>query len=486
MNLPRTVALWLALAVCPALPARAASPSVHLAPLHAGDVAPHVQLVTPHPTLWRLDPARPTFPTDVHELHHGGTPEQAFDLVLVGDGFLASERTDFLAAAQASADAFLSVSPYGAYAALFNIYALFVASPEAGASHPSANVWVNNAFGTTFDYGGIARLAVADNDRVLAAVHAALPVADVAVVLVNDTQYGGSGGPVPVVSVAPESIAILRHELAHNLAGLADEYTEPYPGYPSGDAEPNVAAKKHLAPLKWGAWVAPETPIPTSLADATSDFAPVGAYEGARYKTTGMYRPAPHCMMRELASGFCPICAEALIVSLHARTQFLRDPLPLAGDVTCVVGACPQFSAQAAGIQHVRWTWFAGDTEVAQTPTWTPGPGDEGAYTLTVLATDVTPAVRSDPDAHLTELASWRVDVRPATDDATGSDGVQLGEDATNVGAVPASVPPSSQGCRSTGAAQPGASLCLWLAAAIVVVRRRGAGGAVTASSAAS
>lgn len=424
-----------------AWPAVAQPGWVHLPPRHVTEPATRAQLRPEHQPL-SGDPATRWLqtrwrggvgPADLQTVHVGGTAAQALDLLLVADGFTAAERDTFFAAADATSAALLAWSPYGDYASLINVHALFVASAQSGASHPAQNTWVDNAFGTTYDYGGLARLAVADDGKVIDAALQALPEYDIAIVLVNDSAYGGSGGAVPVVSLHAEAIGILRHELGHNLAHLADEYTAPYPGYPAGDSEPNVAAATHLNPPKWHDWIDDSTPVPTPPSAVTGLFSPLGAYEGARYEEHGIYRPAPNCLMRTLDMAFCPICAEALVVALHKQTTMLRGVTPaLAADVTCTVGQCPQFSAEVAAIATLVWHWRVDDVDVATSPSWTPGAGEVGDHTVELQLRDETDSVRTDPKDRLLERATWQLhvtagatppaEVTPAADAASAPD----------------------------------------------------------------
>lgn len=467
---------------------------VHLPPRTVGEtpISPQLRPEVPGAT---LDPAtwwlrgrlnQPRFvaggqPGDLKLVHRGGAASHAVDLLIVADGFTKDQRKDFADAVAKTTESLLSSSPYGEYAALFNVFSLFVASAEAGGSHPSQDLWVDNAFGTTFDYGGIARLAVADNAAVTVAAKKALPGFDLAVVLVNDAAYGGSGGPVPVVSVAPESVLILLHELAHNLANLADEYESPYPGYPKGDSEPNVASAAHLDPLKWSAWVQEGTPIPTDLENAIDSYTPIGAYEGARYQTTGMFRPAPNCIMRSLDAAFCPVCTQALILSLHARTQILRGQSPpTKEEVSCTVGSCPTFAVNAAPIDTVEVRWLRDDQTVGKDVTWTPGPADTGDYSLVARVEDLTVAVRTDPKGALGEQVTWTLHVTPgaATGDDAGQGDAGLVEDSGE-GEEPAPVEEparDSGGCtagQTGGAGAAGAWPMLALTIAWMTRRRR-------------
>jgi hypothetical protein len=42
--------------------------------------------------------------------------------------------------------------------------------------------------------------------------------------IVNSDQFGGTGGAVPVCSVAGGAVDIALHEMGHSYFGLADEY----------------------------------------------------------------------------------------------------------------------------------------------------------------------------------------------------------------------------------------------------------------------
>jgi hypothetical protein len=107
-----------------------------------------------------------------------------------------------------------------------------------------------------------------------------LPEYDVVILLVNDSKYGGSGGPVAIASTNQLSTEIAIHELGHTVVHLGDEYSDPIPGYPDTE-EPNTTAQTNPALVKWRAWFVPGTPYPTP---PTLDFASiVGLFEGAHY-----------------------------------------------------------------------------------------------------------------------------------------------------------------------------------------------------------
>src|SRR5690606_38538681 len=85
---------------------------------------------------------------------------------------------------------------------------------------------------------------------------------------------------------------------------------------------------------KWNHWIEPETPLPTSPGDATGPVTPIGAYEGARYLTTGIHRPAPDCGMRTLGVEYCAVCKEAQVVSFYEIVAPVDGVSPAPGPVT--------------------------------------------------------------------------------------------------------------------------------------------------------
>ena len=44
----------------------------------------------------------------------------------------------------------------------------------------------------------------------------------------------------------------------------------------------------------------------------------VGAYEGAYYYATGVWRPTLNCLMKSLGQQFCPVCREAIVKVINS------------------------------------------------------------------------------------------------------------------------------------------------------------------------
>ena len=173
-----------------------------------------------------------------------------------------------------------------------------------------------------------------------------------------------------------DSEYLMVHEFGHSFFGLADEYytssTAYDDFYPAGyePNEPNVTAMQDPENLKWKHLLSEDIEIPTpwrkakydsidiqwqkkrtamndqiallqkndagkeKIAEAknnydaksaarnkevqqyleSSEFAgKVGAFEGAGYASTGLYRPSVNCIMFTRTDYFCPVCQEAMV-----------------------------------------------------------------------------------------------------------------------------------------------------------------------------
>ena len=273
-----------------------------------------------------------------------GDPANRVDLLIMGDGYTTTQQAKFISDATSVLDSFLSISPYASYRNYVNVPMLFTLSNQAGADHPPyqagcqsqsccgdpsmesdplQGIFVNTAFDAKFCTENIHRLLTVDGVKVLAAA-AVAPDWDEIIVIVNDATYGGSGGIFAVTSLHEAAPQIAQHEYGHSFTGLADEYETAYPGYPfcsditSPPCEANVTdVMTPTHQIKWSPWISPSTPIPT-IPEFDPQFADVvGLFEGARYRTTGMYRPGQNCIMRTLGAPYCQIPSEAYVLRLY-------------------------------------------------------------------------------------------------------------------------------------------------------------------------
>lgn len=342
-----------------------------------------------------------------------------FNLVILSEGYTADELVRFGADAQRLADRIFSVEPFKAYRRCFNVFGIAVASSESGSDHPSKGVYRSTYFSSTYDSQGIDRLITVTADgrfQVYNMLLKHVPDYDLAIVLVNDPQYGGSGGNFPtIVSTESSSAEIAIHELGHTLGGLGDEYGDPYPNYPDTE-EHNTTKETDRNKVKWRAWIDPATPVPTP---ATTEFdATVGLFEGAHYHETGWYRPKLTCRMRDLSAPFCEVCGEALVLAMYVYVRPILSATPAAGAGLTVtnlqtaaftVGTLP---LDEAGYQ-IEWLVDNQPVPGVTGAVFEPSGFDlaPGSHAITVRVVDPTDRVRTDTFSRLVDTRNWQLRV---------------------------------------------------------------------------
>lgn len=360
-------------------------------------------------------------------IYNNGSPANRLDLLIVGDGYTAAQQAQFVSQATAVANNFLSISPYNDFRHLINVQWLFVPSNEAGADKPacaetpgSTVVVVDTAFDATFCTSGIRRLVTINQSKVLTAA-ASVPDWDKILVLVNDSEYGGSGGNISVATTNASSVGIMQHEFGHSFTKLADEYETAYPGYPdcsdltaSPNCEANVTDQTSAASLKWRDWVAGTTPIPTTT--ALADPKGAGLWLGARYKASGMYRQCFNGIMRALGRPFCNVDSEAFVKRLYGGVWgvpstgvSLIEPgsTPTAATINAAAQSDITFRATFAGslaTGGLTATWLVDNVAVrvdatvhGATRSFTWRLPDAGTHSVELRVTDSTPFAITRP-----------------------------------------------------------------------------------------
>jgi len=387
-----------------------------------------------------------------------GHPGNRVDVLILGEGYTSAQRSRFDADVATFQQNFFAVSPYREYRNFVNVNALFVPSAQSGADHPryradcsggapscctdrdaqndpAAGTSVNTAFDGTYCTANIHRLLTIDYGKVYAAA-SAVPDWDYLFVLVNDGVYGGSGGFISVASTGPGGDDIVTHEFGHSFTRLADEYSDPYPGFPAcsdlavagaPSCEVNVTDELRGARLKWRHFVAPQTPLPTPPGSAAT-----GLFEGARYLPRGMFRAQYQgCMMRSVTSNFCEVCKESYVLRLYdggwgAPAGGIRliepgsampDP---ASTILAAASAGQVLRAQLLQPEHpLEVFWRVNGQRVAGVDVPQLALDglalQAGINRIELHVADTNPAVRSAKAGHLSQQLSWQVEAGSAT-----------------------------------------------------------------------
>ena len=309
----------------------------------------------------------------VSTILENGDPATKVDLVILGDGYSEGEMEKYHSDARLAAEDLFSHEPFKSRQADFNIWTVDAPAAESGVSRPRSGLFRNSPLGTSYNTFDSERYILSLNDRAWRDVAAAAPY-DFVLILVNSEKYGG-GGIFGLYSTAAVDSGFRRylvvHEFGHHFAGLGDEYYTSSVAYEDfhGDRvepwEPNVTALLDPEKLKWADLVEEGTPLPTpwnkadfeeysldyqkrrqelrsqgvseetmealfreaqtrftEMLGAEEYAGQVGAFEGASYQPTGLYRPSADCIMFTRDEvGFCPVCSRAIekVIDLYSE-----------------------------------------------------------------------------------------------------------------------------------------------------------------------
>jgi len=306
------------------------------------------------------------------KLHESGDPAKKLDLLILGDGYTAGERTKFERDARRLTATLFATSPFKERQSEINVWGLSPTAAQSGISRPSQRIYRRSPVGATYDAFDSERYVLTFENKAFRDLAANAPY-EVVEILTNSATYGGGGIYGQYSTVAADSVwssYIFVHEFGHHIAGLADEYYTSDVAYlPGADRvepwEPNATALLDPASLKWKDLVTPGTSVPTpwpkdeferytkeiqqkrreiraanrpeaemdalfrdeekrdtALLNEGAHAGKVGAFEGANYEARGFYRPQVDCIMFTRDNvPFCSVCRRAIeqILDLYSR-----------------------------------------------------------------------------------------------------------------------------------------------------------------------
>ena len=325
------------------------------------------------PTSRFVNPADRAPAGEVWTLFENGPPSEKVDLLVLGDGYAAGEREKFQADARRLVEALFEEEPFRSRRGDFNVRGLDLPSAESGVTRPRAGQFRRTPLSAEYNIFDSERYILTYDNRALRDAASAAPYEFIEI-LVNEAQYGGGGiFNFQATAAADTGFAeyVFIHEFGHHFAGLADEYYTSDVAYETGAAyhpepwEQNVTALHDPANVKWGDLIASDTPLPTPWDKAAfesgaieaqserralrTERAPeaevdalftaqmeretallagmahagkVGAFEGASYEPTGLYRSEIDCIMfTRNPVGFCRVCNRALsnVIDQYSR-----------------------------------------------------------------------------------------------------------------------------------------------------------------------
>jgi IgA Peptidase M64 len=360
-------------------------------------------------------------------INHGPSSNRV-DIVFLGDGYTATDISGGTYVNHINSyvnymfSPGLNQDPFNRYRNYFNVHRIDVISNQSGADVPQQGISRDTALDATYRFDGVTdRLLGINGSKADAALNAGLSganfTAEMLFVTVNSDIYGGSGGKYSVYAGGnADAREIALHEMGHSFSHLADEYGGGSPpdcrsafgGLGVGKEPAEVNVTQDSSGGKWSRWAGYNQP----------GIGVIGAYEGARYCDTGLYRPSNNSKMRALGNPFDAISREKIILDIYA----LVDPLDSWLDNGSIITNPASLSVDTIDPEVISVQWFVDNMLVAGASGETFDPLDfgygPGTYAVTARAFDPTgfdPAngwVRTNASS-LEERINWTIQVVP-------------------------------------------------------------------------
>jgi len=332
----------------------------------------------------------------VYKVMDNGDSNNRADLVFLSEGYTASQLSQFSEDVDNIINGYFDVPPYLEYKKLYNVWRVEAASSVSGAGNGSP---INTRFGAHFGCYGIARLLCVDETKVTNYINSVMDStqADQVVVVVNTQTYGGAGGTVATMSLAPAAIDLALHEVGHSFGHLADEYTNGT-CITSEPTEANATTSSYGS--KWSHW---------------QHASNISAYQGGRYCTSGMYRPTYDSMMNHLGVPFYQVNEEELV----KRTYHFVDPIdsvyPNASNINIGENQSETFTVQTVipVPNTIDVNWYLDNVHKSHGNEFTVAANDlsSGTYTLVAHVKDNTNKVIKDDYNVMKDSYSWQITI---------------------------------------------------------------------------
>ena len=358
-----------------------------------------------------------------------GDSSNRIDLVIVSEGYTASEMGKFTQDVNAMYAGLFSEDPFLEYARYFNVWKVEVPSNESGADHPEQTPPLMRD--TAFD-ARVGRVTYVNERKVFRAIGGLPPVArDSVVVLVNDPARGGGAGRAAVVTTGwqvDSLVNVALHELGHALANLADEYVDPSIRTPAQcnanfaklnePPQVNITRETNPSAIKWQHWIDSATPIPTTTSPETprSEGVP-GLYEGGFHCAEGVFRPTRYSKMRDHGTPWKQINTEQWVRVFYDYVFPIDAWTPSTTQLTLLRGRSQAFAVtpMSPATHEIQMDWSVDGVPM--------GSGSSflldttglvvGDHVVTAGASDGTPMIRSDPFRVLSAQQNWTVTIVP-------------------------------------------------------------------------
>lgn len=331
------------------------------------------------------------------------------DLVIIGDGFTASEMDKFDQAVQDYVSFMFNYEPeFTLQQKAWNVHQIQVISNESGADNSDGNNQVDTALDSYFNCGNIDRLLCVNANKTFDVVNSVFPQWDNILVIVNHTKYGGAGygSGIGTFSLSSSAKHVALHEMGHSFARLGDEYTygktTPLTREPSAV---NLTINNNSESIKWKHWLG-----------YGDDSALIDLFEGGSYLSSGVWRPSKNSIMKSLGNPFHAVNKEAWTLKLYEHAGTYQYKFPVDNEISKSANETITFNVEgslAEGAQDYRWyinnvekEEFRGKNLIEI------GQQISIDSQVRVDISDRTQVIRKDTSKHSSDSIQWSIKIR--------------------------------------------------------------------------
>lgn len=311
------------------------------------------------------------FPLEV--IKYNSSPDQVVNLVILGDGYTAEQQDKFLEDVNKNVAGMLELEPWKSHKDKINVYAVKVISNASGAANRPTEP-IDNYFGSSFYTLDIERLLYPTKlTKVYSVLNANTPFFDLAVIIVNDSRYGGAGGAFATFSTHPQALQLMVHEIGHTFSGLADEY---WAGDQYASEKANMTQNNNPETVRWKSFL---------------NIASVGIFP--HEESPAWYRPHQNCLMRFLGSPFCEVCKNEVNITIDYLTGVapLESPIAFFGADKIDIYENQEvsfFDLTTQNPQSWEWTFQGGLPASSDQQNPVISFLEEGSYTVSLTSTN--------------------------------------------------------------------------------------------------
>lgn len=187
---------------------------------------------------------------EIRKIVDSGDPANRIDVVFMGDGYSTTEREKFFLDINRFVQEMFEGVTFQSYLPLFNIWAIYVESPESGIGYDGPK---NTPFKLYREKGQL-RAVFTANAKYAREVckMTGENACDYPSLIANDDYYGGLGGEFVIFTRSHQTGKIvLRHEMGHNFLQAGEEYDNGYAYF-------GANAARSVENLKWSHWLKEE------------------------------------------------------------------------------------------------------------------------------------------------------------------------------------------------------------------------------------